>query len=44
MPIKLETGMNEVMYSHGYHATGIFVYSLIIDGKTIASKKMAFAN
>ena len=44
MPIKLETGMNEVMYSHGYHATGIFVYSLIIDGKTIASKKMVFAN
>jgi hypothetical protein len=44
LPVKLETGLNEVMYSHGYHATGTFIYSLVIDGKTIASKKMVFAN
>jgi hypothetical protein len=42
--MKLEAGMNEVMYSHGYHATGTFIYSLVIDGKTIASRKMVFAN
>ena len=44
MPIKLEPGLNEVMYSHGYHASGTFIYSLIIDGKVIESKKMVFAN
>jgi hypothetical protein len=32
------------MYSHGYHASGSFIYTLVIDGKPVASKKMVFAN
>lgn len=43
-PIELKDGMNEVLYSHGYHMSGTFIYSLIVDGKSIQSKKMVFAN
>ncbi len=44
LPIELNEGVNEVMYSHGYHMTGSFIYTLIIDGKNIQSKQMIFAN
>jgi hypothetical protein len=43
---QLETpihkGINEVIYNHGYGQVGTFIYSLVIDGKTLASKKMIF--
>lgn len=44
LDISLNKGMNEVTYRHGYFATGMYIYSLIIDGKTIESKRMIFAN
>lgn len=44
LPIKLNSGVNEVMFEHGYATSGIYTYSLIIDGNTIESKKMIFAN
>lgn len=44
MPIKLNVGVAEVLYAHGYHASGIYVYTLVIDGQKVESKKMVFAN
>jgi len=43
-PVKLHIGMNEVLYEHGYNITGVFAYSLILDGKTVGTKEMIFAN
>jgi hypothetical protein len=43
-PIILNEGINEVMYEHGYHASGTFIYSLLIDGNILQSRKMVFTN
>ncbi len=42
--IDLKPGINEIEYTHGYHMSGTFIYSLVIDGKTIQSRKMVFTN
>lgn len=44
MVIQLNNGMNEVEYNHGYHQSGTFIYTLVIDGKAIQSKRMVFTN
>jgi len=44
MPVDLKPGMNEVIYEHGYGASGIFTYTLMLDGKAVESRKMIFAN
>lgn len=44
MPLTLQPGINEVLYEHGYNAAGTYLYSLIIDGKTLATKRMQFNN
>lgn len=44
MDITLNKGMNEVTYDHGYFATGMYLYSLIVDGKVVDTKRMIFAN
>ena len=44
MPVELKSGMNEVIYEHGYGVSGTFIYTLIVDGKAIESKKMVFTN
>lgn len=44
LPLELTAGMNEVLYDHGYNVSGTFIYSLVIDGKTLQSKKMTFTN
>lgn len=44
LPIVLESGINEVLYEHGYGRTGVYSYTLEIDGKVIATKTMIFAN
>jgi hypothetical protein len=44
IPVILQQGMNEVLYTHGYGGKGAFVYSLQIDKKTIDSRQMIFAN
>jgi peptidase M28-like protein len=45
---RLETdvirGLNEVLYEHGYGASGMLTQTLVIDGKLIDSKMMVFAN
>jgi peptidase M28-like protein len=40
----LKMGINEVLYNHGYNVTGVFAYSLVVDGKTVDTKRMVFAN
>lgn len=44
LPIELSSEMNEVLYRHGYGQLGTFIYSLVIDGKMEASRRMIFAN
>jgi hypothetical protein len=44
IPTTLQTGMNEVLYEHGYGASGTLFYSLKIDDKIISTKAMIFAN
>ena len=44
LKIELNLGINEVFYQHGYGKTGNYYYSLVLDGKEIASKPMIFAN
>jgi hypothetical protein len=39
-----QSGMNEVVYFHGYQASGSLVYALVIDGEVIDQKRMIFAN
>lgn len=43
LPMQLEQGMNDVVYFHGYNATGTYIYSLEIDGQVVESKRMVFA-
>ena len=44
LPIDLSGEMNEVLYRHGYGQIGTFIYSLVVDGEELASKRMIFAN
>ena len=44
LPVSLNKGMNEVYYTHGYHASGSIIYSLVIDGKIMETRQMVFAN
>jgi Peptidase family M28 len=40
--ISLAKGVNEIIYQHGYDMVGTYLYTLIIDGKQIESKRMVF--
>lgn len=42
--VRLQQGMNEVLYEHGYNVTGVYAYSLVVDGKIMGTKEMVFAN
>ncbi len=42
--LRLQIGMNEVLYEHGYNVTGVYAYSLVVDGKVVGTKEMVFAN
>ncbi len=42
--VELNKGVNEVMYEHGYNMSGTYIYSLVIDGKPVQSKRMVFTN
>jgi hypothetical protein len=44
IPVKLKPGLNEVLYEHGYGVKGVYMYSLIVDGKALQSERMIFAN
>lgn len=40
IPVRLEPGINEAEFFHGYHATGTYLYALEVDGHEIARRKM----
>ncbi len=42
--IALNKGVNELMYEHGYNMVGTFIYTLVIDGAPLQSKRMVFTN
>ncbi len=42
LPIQLEAGINEVVFTHGL-TNGVYLYSLVIDDEVIDSKRMVFA-
>ncbi len=44
LPVTLQQGMNEVLYTHGYGVHGTFTYALIVGGKTVDARQMIFAN
>jgi hypothetical protein len=41
--INLVKGVNEIIYQHGYDMSGTYLYTLIIDGKQMETKRMVFA-
>jgi hypothetical protein len=43
-PITLKQGMNEIIYEHGYNMAGTYLYTLVIDGQSIESRRMVFTN
>src|SRR6185312_16769199 len=43
LPIKLNDGINEVLYRHP-GIFGTYIYTLVIDGKPVETKTMVFAN
>lgn len=44
LPILLNKGINEVTYDHGYNVTGTYIYTLVVNGQKVQSKRMIFAN
>ncbi len=44
LSVVLKPGVNEILYEHGYHQSGTFLYTLVIDGKIIQTKRMVFSN
>lgn len=43
LPIVLNEGTNEVLYQHGYGASGVYSYTLMIENDVIETKRMIFA-
>lgn len=43
IPVQVNLGVNEVLYTHGYGVQGVYLYSLVIDGQIVDSKRMIFA-
>ncbi|HLG35418.1 MAG TPA: M28 family peptidase [Bacteroidia bacterium] len=43
LPVTLLPGINEAVYEHGFNASGNYICSLVVDGKTVASAKLIFA-
>ena len=44
IPVQLQAGINEVLYTHGYGVYGTFAYSLLVDGRVVDTRQMVFAN
>ncbi len=42
IPVHLQQGLNQVVFNHGYGASGIIICSLLIDGLPVQSTKMVF--
>ena len=44
LPVQLQVGLNEMLYTHGYGVHGTFAFTLFIDGRVVDTKQMVFAN
>lgn len=44
LPVRLQQGINEVLYTHGYGVRGAFVYTLLVDERVVDVRQMVFAN
>jgi hypothetical protein len=44
LPVKLDKGMNEVLFERGSLSNSLFFYTLVVDGNRIQTKEMTFAN
>jgi len=44
LPVKLEAGMNEVLFERGANSGSAYFYALIVDGKRVQTREMMFAN
>ncbi|MFZ4544601.1 MAG: M28 family peptidase [Saprospiraceae bacterium] len=42
MPVTLNANTNEILYNHGFHASGIYICTLIVDGKKVDAVKLIF--
>ena len=42
MPVKLHASANEVLYNHGFQASGIFICTLVVDGKKVDAVRLVF--
>ncbi|MEO5673594.1 MAG: M28 family peptidase [Chitinophagales bacterium] len=43
IPVKIKKGINEVMYTHGFHPAGTFIIQFMVDGKNLATSKVVFS-
>jgi hypothetical protein len=43
LPIQLNNEVCEVVYEHGFAQIGVYSYTLVVDGKEVATKMMVFA-
>lgn len=44
IPVAVTEGMNEILFHHGYNMSGTYFYTLYVDDRLIATKRMVFAN
>ncbi len=44
LPVQLQPGLNETLYTHGYGVRGTFAYTLLVDGRVVDTREMVFAN
>ena len=42
MPIKLYAEANEILYNHGFQTSGIFICTLVVDGKKVDAARLVF--
>jgi hypothetical protein len=42
IPVRLQQGLNQVVYNHGFGISGIYICSLLVDGLPVQSIKMIF--
>jgi hypothetical protein len=42
IPVPLQKGVNQVVYNHGFSASGTYICTLLIDGQPVQSTEMIF--
>ena len=42
IPVRLQRGLNQVVFNHGFGVSGVYICSLVIDGLPVQSTKMIF--